>query len=475
MGWIIYRRSWQTPARERRQFRSRPDRAFREFFSGSGLGDIESLWAVYQEWHMTRRQDELAIFKNDIISAREAAQQEIDTWPSPFVNGKKGEPYRISFKLPPCVGRYIFKNLESVGLACGPDPDIPGNLLVEGTPRRAGEFPLELIFNRKGTENWTKPAILKRDFKLLINPDPRDLWRDIPTSRNIEYYKEDLASELLECEGMTLVAASRRGRSHAHAGTPRDDDFGLGCANGWRILAVADGAGSAQYSREGSRLACKIALHTCMGQLVENQRLDEIFTAVRDGGEARQARNLAYAILAGAAHAARKAIYIEAKKQEREPKKYATTLLLCMAKHYPAGWFIMSFQIGDGAMAILSHDGENHSATLLAEPDEGEYGGQTRFITMREIFDDNVELMRRVRIDLVRNFDAIILMTDGVSDARFATLANLRHAAMWWDLWRELKSLREHDHGASLLNWLSFWSKGNHDDRTIAILSESLP
>src|SRR5690606_10935267 len=57
-----------------------------------------------------------------------------------------------------------------------------------------------------------------------------------------------------------LIAASRRGRSHEHAGSFRDDDFSLmHIANSdWSVLAVADGAGSAEYSREGSRIAVEI-------------------------------------------------------------------------------------------------------------------------------------------------------------------------------------------------------------------------
>ncbi|MBX9243014.1 protein phosphatase 2C domain-containing protein, partial [Klebsiella pneumoniae] len=44
--------------------------------------------------------------------------------------------------------------------------------------------------------------------------------------------------------------------SHEHVGSFRDDDYYLNFSDvsGWSVLLVADGAGSAKYSREGSRI-----------------------------------------------------------------------------------------------------------------------------------------------------------------------------------------------------------------------------
>ena len=71
------------------------------------------------------------------------------------------------------------------------------------------------------------------------------------------------------------------------------------------------------------------------------------------------------------------------------------------------------------------------------------------------------------------------MMTDGVSDPKFETDANLNNPDKWDDLWDDLTHNKEFpvelldDNVAAkdqLLNWLDFWSPGNHDDRTIAIL-----
>jgi len=62
-------------------------------------------------------------------------------------------------------------------------------------------------------------------------------------------------------------------------------------------------------------------------------------------------------------------------------------------------------------------------------------------------------------------------MTDGVSDAKFETDAALADAQHWRTFWQdgELQAaLAADDPKAALHEWLGFWSRGNHDDRTIA-------
>jgi hypothetical protein len=118
--------------------------------------------------------------------------------------------------------------------------------------------------------------------------------------------------------------------------------------------------------------------------------------------------------------------------------------------------------------------------TLLGVPDSGEFAGQTRFLTMQEIFADGA-YVNRIRFKVVPDFTALILMTDGITDPKFQTDANLRNIAIWQELWQDLNGNNEDGckvdfkeapdkAKAALMNWLDFWSPGNHDDRTIAIL-----
>ena len=78
-------------------------------------------------------------------------------------------------------------------------------------------------------------------------------------------------------------------------------------------------------------------------------------------------------------------------------------------------------------------------------------------------------------MSIVPDFTALMLMTDGISDPFFETDVNLAKKEKWDALWTDLSSSVEFsdDNEQSqyqLLNWLDFWSPGNHDDRTLAIL-----
>ena len=97
---------------------------------------------------------------------------------------------------------------------------------------------------------------------------------------------------------------------------------------------------------------------------------------------------------------------------------------------------------------------------------------------MSEIFKDATPLYQRLRFNIVDDFTALFLMSDGVSDPKFETDANLNNPDKWDALWDDLKEngveLTDDNEASKdqLLEWLDFWSPGNHDDRTIAILYE---
>lgn len=132
--------------------------------------------------------------------------------------------------------------------------------------------------------------------------------------------------------------------------------------------------------------------------------------------------------------------------------------------------------MGDGAICL--YDKHTHTAKILGVPDEGEFAGQTRFLTMPDIFKDAKSLYQRLRFNIVDDFTALFMMTDGVSDPKFETDVNLNNPDRWDALWNDLKEngveLTDDNESSKeqLLNWLDFWSPGNHDDRTIAILYE---
>jgi serine/threonine protein phosphatase PrpC len=401
-----------------------------------------------------------------------------------FRNGKVGDAYNVAFDVDSyrfrdiSIAQIEFVGLEKIGLQYVPDEK-----QIKGTPTVAGDHKITMRFKIKGYED--RPP-LERDVIFIINPDPKSLWKDIPTDKTIEYYKPDSDKAFLntgigkrDVARKDVVAASQRGRSHAIEGKSRDDDFRLSFdeASKWYIVAVADGAGSAEFSRHGSQIACVTAIDVCKTQLAAvGSSLEE---QIKLYSETKTDRTGAYEFLhkvvGQAAFEAYRKICEEANTKQRKPKEYATTLLLTVCKKFDFGWFVGAFWVGDGSIGIYRQ--EPQELTVLGEADGGEFAGQTRFLTMPEIFHDRP----RTRFEVVEDFTAVILMTDGVTDPKFETDANLHRIEKWHALWDDLNgNNNEHarvdfdddnEHSAEqLLDWLNFWSKGNHDDRTIAIL-----
>lgn len=427
------------------------------------------------------------------------------SWDVRLPNAFEKQDYRGEVRLPPCdSARFVLTGVTGVdesqhGLKIEVDEN---KFSITGTPdlsalRKDGQpAPSEFTLTAKyrlevdGVSGGAYEG--EKEFKLVIVSSIDKLWRDEPVNWDQmpepRYRNEDGSTDsaVLDGEEKHIVAASLRGRSHAQEGKPRDDAFRFATTHGWQVLAVSDGAGSACYSREGARLACEKAVAVCC------ERLDN--EPFRDGFEAN-IKNLSatpdetdkrkpvgdslYTLLCHAANQARQAIAQEAALQGKETRTYAATLLLCVAKHFPFGWFVGSFWVGDGAIALYRRDTTPHTVYLMGEPDEGEYGGQTRFLTMPEVFSDASALYRRLRFRLVDDFSALFLMTDGVSDPKFETTNNLKNAEKWDALWDELTAANALTNAAeskqALLEWLGFPSPGNHDDRTLLVLCGNTP
>jgi hypothetical protein len=112
--------------------------------------------------------------------------------------------------------------------------------------------------------------------------------------------------------------------------------------------------------------------------------------------------------------------------------------------------------------------------------DVGEFGGGTRFITMPEIFVSD-KFATRFGFKIIEDFSYLMLMTDGIYDAKFVVEANLEKLEKWKEFIEDLKGNNEDNAKVDfeesnteianqLSTWMDFWSPGNHDDRTLAIV-----
>lgn len=426
-------------------------------------------WLINEQWQ--KYQDA----KMNTLNQAEAALASLQLL---FPNARKGEKYCHTVEFPADV----FESVTVDGLpdGCGLEAAIDGEgkLCVKGIPVSTLETTLRI-----NVKPFSLTTPLHREVQFIVNPDPWDMWKTIEPADNLPFKKDHEACDyklVKEFDGKAkkdIVAASKRGRSHAHEGKFRDDDFSIRFLpdSGWYILVVADGAGSARYSREGSRIAVNTVADWCGNHLNENGAdLEETLAKYIASKDSESLETLSsiinHLLVDGAKQAYRE---IEKCKSRCEPpasmRDFATTLLVAVCREFDFGWFIASFGVGDGAIAVYDKDASD--IALINEPDGGEYAGQTRFLTMSSIFSDRP----RVSMRIVKDFTALMLMTDGVSDPFFETDANLRDKKRWDDLWDNINAtvdLADDNENSrhQLLSWLDFRSPGNHDDRTIAIL-----
>jgi hypothetical protein len=357
--------------------------------------------------------------------------------------------------------------------------DVPDGLGIDhryhlvGTPTAAGECRI----------GWEQADTGRRGFLLLtINADPRSLWLDKPSDRNAPYWKPDSDGGAGASAVARAVVASVRGRSHAHVGSFRDDDFEMYMPpvdvdpHEWHILVVADGAGGAKYSRRGSQIACKVVTEELIRRLIKDPppEVVEFNQRSRDAAEGDKTgwTSGLYHAFVPAVAAAQAAVRAEADSVGASKKDFHTTLLVAIVRRTTAGaWFVGTYWIGDGAIGMW--DDTWDAPKVFGEADAGEFAGETTFLTYEDFSKSDV-VARRLRYSIVPSFRYFALMTDGISDPKFDAEAKLKSAEVWRTFTQDLRSatpfgaLEDLDE-FRLLEWMNFWSPGNHDDRTLLI------
>ena len=398
-------------------------------------------------------------------------------------NARQNEAYDAAIQCDPNVpGLRLLDVTLPEGAALTADPE---HWRITGTPAIAGEFNLGLRYAYAD-----QPAHVSHTagMPFVINADPKTLWQNIPSDRSAPFWKEDCATSVILGQQAKLIAARARGRSHAHKGTCCDDDFYLHCddANGWYLAVVADGAGSAKFSRRGSQVATR-AVGSYLKDVFSDERGSNLLGAIEALAAGtrpdatnddlirlqQKTRNELFTTIGYAAHHAVRELQNEAKSRSdviSSPKELSTTLLIGLARKVGEKWFCAAYWVGDGAVAVYRR---NHSVHLLGSPDSGEFSGQTHFLDATQVSQES--LLRRLRFELVEDMTAFLLMTDGVSDPKFRSESAMAEIQDWDRLWDDLEtgahlSSSEEGHETRLLEWLDFWAQGEYDDRTIAII-----
>lgn len=344
---------------------------------------------------------------------------------------------------------------DEIGLVWNPEKQI-----LEGIPTKSGEFLLTFQLDDGNTVYSS----------IFINPNPKYLWKNIPSDKNCRFWKPDSTSDKITTESGQLIAARMRGRTHAMKGTCCDDDFTIAYHEKSKVhfLAVSDGAGSAEFSRQGSKLAVNAAQHKVLELLnIEGKDYQKL--------SQKNEQELAYITKAMFKEAVQAAYFAQEKEAidaAIELKSLSCTLLIAFTLPLIDGkWFTACYWIGDGAAAIF--DPATKNVRLLGEVDSGLYSGETQFLTRIEANADNI--LARIYTDVRDSPPILILMTDGVSDPKFHTDIQLNSFETWQKFWLELHiPLQSEKPEKSLEEWLDFFSKGEHDDRTLAMFIPQL-
>lgn len=386
-----------------------------------------------------------------------------------------------------------FEGLDVIGLNFNKTNDT-----IEGTPKISGDIKFKLYFKIAGELENTPPN--EKPISLVINPDPKSLWKDIPSDKNDTFWKEDDVSTTDKLSNKNIVVSSKRGRSHKNVGSFRDDDFAYKYfeKTGWSVIAVSDGAGNYSLSRKGSQLACNSVIeyfeyHSDLEKSKEFEDKINEYNNSKDDSLLKEIQVLAKQNLYKAT------VYVHNKIKEHSeqtfnsnpelfnnPKAkspidyYHSTLIFALFKKYDFGYVILTFGVGDCPIAIVNK--EQTETQLLNWLDVGEFGGGTRFITQAEIFHSTEHPMAsRFNFNIIPDFSYLFLMTDGIYDPKFVVEANLEKTEKWLEFIDDLNGKNEdnikvefnesnYDIASQLSNWMDFWSQGNHDDRTLAII-----
>jgi hypothetical protein len=354
---------------------------------------------------------------------------------------------------------------------------------IAGTPVSSGDIKLNMKFRLNGqndSDEWNVKLI-----SLVINPDPKSLWKNIPGNKEDPYWKEDDVTVVSQLGAKNIVVSSKRGRSHATVGSFRDDDFAFKHfeETGWSVITVSDGAGSASISRKGSALACNAVIDYFSENIPTEAfvSFDNILEEHKEQPTVDTQKVLSRFVYNNLGQAA---LYVHKKLDEFAKsihvpiKDLHATLIFTLLKKYDFGYAILSFGVGDCPIGLLNKDMTEIS--LMNWLDVGEFGGGTRFITMPEIFSSE-KFATRFGYKLVSDFSYLVLMTDGIYDPKFVVEANLEKVDYWQSFFKDLNGANEDGINVTfsaennkiteeLSAWMDFWSTGNHDDRTLAVV-----
>jgi hypothetical protein len=269
--------------------------------------------------------------------------------------------------------------------------------------------------------------------------------------------------------GWRAAGASRRGRMHANGGTHREDALAMDTHARATVLCVSDGAGSCVHSRIGSHVAAQRVVEFL---LAATEQVDAALA-----GDAAKLKEFLAAQVTAAAVAATDALGELAKKAGSSPKDFRCTLLTVLHYHAEAHDWLLTNQIGDGAICVLRAD---KSTVRLGASDSGAHSGEVSCFVPDECAREKAK-----RIEVIADLsgvECVLLCSDGIEDPFYplekqaAAIFQQFYAGVTGPL-PDFKAqlpqpapLAQESAAWGLAQWLEFEKRGENDDRTVAVL-----
>ncbi len=237
--------------------------------------------------------------------------------------------------------------------------------------------------------------------------------------------------------GWQMLAASVRGRAHAEKQGRLEDSFQLGCAAGWNLLALADGASPVSLAQQGSNIAVAAAL-------------SELTLALWEQPAA--AFDWLPNVLVRACGAAKSALGREADRRNVNIRNLDTTLLLLA--HHAASNIVAAICVGDGLVAALIEDGRHAQLCPISNP-------------IRHLTSTDADYWRTC-ISIYNTWAnpplLFLLASDGIANDYPAYTDKLG------SFLRDLDRAGRSEAGGAALRQLISYEAGSDDDRSVAII-----
>lgn len=262
---------------------------------------------------------------------------------------------------------------------------------------------------------------------------PPDLWGWEPLPEEPDPHSEYDFRSMPIAAGGVVIGARVRGKQHKHKGTNCDDWFEFGTAGDWTIVAASDGAGSARFSRVGSRTACRAVVDYLSKHLKSTpvpRRVDwtgEDLASDVHGLQGIMAAAFLEAVTAVETEWARRhtdRAHVDVVGRKLEFRDFYCTLLVTI--HARDVWgvkgpddrrdLVLSCAVGDGMIAVIGAMGSERRLQLMMTPDSGQFSGETEFLTRKIV--EAEDFVTRVK-SYIGPVEAILAMTDGVADDYF--------------------------------------------------------